>query len=84
MPPRRAPGKGGDLPERGPLKPGRGKAPADADADSGQPDYTALILELLTESQAKIAAALQQRQDDVLWRINQCDLALASGNKKRR
>jgi hypothetical protein len=84
MPPRPAQGKGRESSERGSPKSGRGKAQPDADADSGPPEYTALILELLNESQAKIAAALQKRQDDVLSRINQCDVALAYGNKKRR
>jgi hypothetical protein len=85
MPPKKtngAKGPGGDRPGSGSSK--SGTSPRKSQEEGEADDYNAAILEILNESQAKIAAALEQRQNEVLGRIGQCEFALTSPRKGRR
>jgi hypothetical protein len=83
MPPRKlgpAPGKAAGSATDPRLKIGR---PGDAAAkDEPQIDYGPLIAELLNECQERISEAMQQRQDNLLALISQCETSVVNSGRR--
>jgi hypothetical protein len=87
MPPRKngsSKGGGNDSTTRGSSKSSASGRKAQAEPEPDVFDPNAAILEILNESQARIAAALKQRQDEVLWGLEQCDFAMNNPRKRKR